>query len=81
VLIDQLGMNKRLTNKTQLQCGLWWEVKLKNKLYRALETMFTAQSVLPVREMSLLAIAQQIETIRKVERGLNYNGTSRKMCC
>jgi hypothetical protein len=43
--------------------------------------MFTAQSVLPLREISLLAIAQQIEIIRKVERGVNYNGSSREMCC
>jgi hypothetical protein len=43
--------------------------------------MFRAETVLPVREISLLVIAEQIETIGKVERGINYNGSSRKMCC
>jgi len=43
--------------------------------------MFRAQSVLPVRKISLLVIAEQVETIRKVERGINYNGSSRKMWC
>lgn len=43
--------------------------------------MFTVQSVQPLREIRLLAIAEQIETIRKLERCINYSGSSRKMCC
>jgi len=55
-------------------------IRLNNTMSIA-GTRMSEVSPFTIKKKSLLAIAQQIGTIRKVERGVNCSGSSGKMCC